>query len=177
MLNIAVQPHRFLASAGFYLLEANCSRRSASQTLMMDWRVTPNRLASLSRDSIIHSGKSTFTLLCFCKGRRALAMSKTALTSLPLSKSESNFFAFIQNHLFRPRPANRDDANVFAAVCDDRSSVLIFDSANDHESGFISRFCRNLNQIRIAPKILGLKKINTMFFQVNLAFLLIEPKR
>gem|GEM_PF-272537 len=47
-----------------YLLEATCSRRSASHTLITDWRVTPKRPASRSRDSIIQVGKSTLTRHC-----------------------------------------------------------------------------------------------------------------
>jgi hypothetical protein len=40
---------------------AEASKRSANQTLMTDWRVTPSLLASRSKESIIHVGKSTFT--------------------------------------------------------------------------------------------------------------------
>jgi hypothetical protein len=40
------------------------SRRSAIQTLMIDWRLTPKRRASRSSDSIIQTGKSTLTRRC-----------------------------------------------------------------------------------------------------------------
>ena len=40
------------------------SSRSASQSLMIDWRGTPRRLASRSRASTIQAGRSTFTLRC-----------------------------------------------------------------------------------------------------------------
>lgn len=53
-----------------------CSRRSASQTLMMDCRVIPIFPASLSNDSIIHKGKSTFTRFCSCNTRLALDNSR-----------------------------------------------------------------------------------------------------
>ena len=41
--------------------EALRSSRSAIHTLMIDWRVTPSRFASRSRDSTILDGKSTLT--------------------------------------------------------------------------------------------------------------------
>ena len=47
-------------------LEAVASRRSASQTLITDCRVTPSLLASRSGESIIQVGKSTFTRFCTC---------------------------------------------------------------------------------------------------------------
>jgi len=37
------------------------SRRSATQTLMIDWRGTPSRFASLSSEWIIQIGKSKLT--------------------------------------------------------------------------------------------------------------------
>lgn len=52
------------------------SRRSAIQTLMIDWRSTPRRRASRSSDSIIHAGKSTFTRRCSRPGGRAADMSQ-----------------------------------------------------------------------------------------------------
>ena len=41
---------------------------SASQTLMIDWRVTPRRDASRSSCSTIQIGKSTLTRLCSSLG-------------------------------------------------------------------------------------------------------------
>lgn len=46
--------------------------RSEIQTLMMDWRVTPNLLASLSNEWTIQLGKSTLTRSCSWSGLLAL---------------------------------------------------------------------------------------------------------
>jgi len=49
-----------------------------------------------------------------------------------LAKSASNFLAFIQDHLFRTRPANGDDPDAVTAVRDDSRPVLRVD-APDHQ--------------------------------------------
>jgi hypothetical protein len=36
---------------------------------------------------------------------------------LPLSKSASNFLAFIDSYLLNTRAANRDDPDIFSPVC------------------------------------------------------------
>ncbi|HLI35746.1 MAG TPA: hypothetical protein VKV80_00165 [Streptosporangiaceae bacterium] len=89
-------------TAGHAAVLPRCSRRSAIHTLMIDWRVMPRRFASMSSDSIIHSGKSTFTRRCSSPGRRAPARSRADVTSSPRSNSRSNSSAFIDRHLLVP---------------------------------------------------------------------------
>ena len=85
------------------------SSRSASHTLIMDWRVTPKRLASLSRDSIIHVGKSTFTRRCSWFGLFIFDKSRSETMSLPSSNFLSRLLAFIQFYLFKPGTPYGDD--------------------------------------------------------------------
>ena len=92
-------------SRGHAAFPSRCSSRSAIQTLMTDWRVTPRRLASRSSFSIIHEGKSTFTRRCSRPGRRAAGRSRAAITSSPASKRSSNssvLILLINLHLFAP---------------------------------------------------------------------------
>jgi len=77
-------------------LDAESSRRSASHTLMMDCRVMPSFIASRSRESIIHAGKSTLTRLCAGKGRFALDKSSAPVMSPPLSNCLSTTSAFLE---------------------------------------------------------------------------------
>src|SRR5690606_4811153 len=128
---------RSLRPSGYHLPDVVCSSRSASQTLIMDCRVTPSRPASRSRDSIIQVGKSTFTLFCSWSGRRALLTSRAAVMSLSSSKSASNFLAFIQCYLFRPGAANGNDTNPLATVCYDRRPVLAAQASNHQKPGLI----------------------------------------
>jgi len=48
----------------------------------MDCLGTPNRFASLSSKSIIHKGKSTFTLFCSCSGLLAFDILRYSEMSL-----------------------------------------------------------------------------------------------
>src|SRR5210317_2500860 len=104
---------------------------------MIDWRVTPSLDASLSSDSIIQVGKSTFTLFCTWLGRLILDRSKEPVMSFPLSKSESNFLAFIQLNFLSSRSSNRYDANVFTAVRDNSRPVLRAYFPDHQKSGLI----------------------------------------
>jgi len=69
------------STAATYLLAAFSSRRSTSQSLIIDWRVTPMRLASLSSESITQEGKSTLIRFCFWFGRLALDKSRSSIMS------------------------------------------------------------------------------------------------
>lgn len=62
------------------------SRRSTSQTLMIDCRVTPIRAASRSRDSTTHAGKSTLIRFWSWFIRRAVERSRSPrMSSFPSS--------------------------------------------------------------------------------------------
>src|SRR5450756_2369124 len=76
-----------------------CSSLSAIQTLMIDWRVTPSRPASRSRNSIIQTGKSTLTRRCTWLTLRAFSRSRADEMSSPSSNLRSNSLAFIDGYL------------------------------------------------------------------------------
>src|SRR5271157_5513804 len=84
-------------------IQSYFDNRSATHTFMIDCRGTPKRRASLSRDLIIHSGKSTLTLLIACPGLCAPENSKYLVISSPLSNRLSKSVAFINIRLFLPR--------------------------------------------------------------------------
>ena len=157
-------------------LEAGPRSRSASQTLMIDCRVTPRRPASRSSPSIIHVGKSTFTRLCSCIGRRAPARSSAADTLLPASKSRSKFLAFIQRHLVVTRPADRNNSNGIAARRDDSRPELRVDATDDQPPWLILGSCRDLQKVWVFPQALGLDKVDPMFLQIRRALSRVELK-
>ncbi len=66
-----------------------------AKLLIIDCLVTPNLLASRSRDSIIQVGKSTFPRLCACKTRLAFDKSNEAVMSEFSSNCCSKSLAFI----------------------------------------------------------------------------------
>ena len=98
---------------------------SAIQTLMMDCRVTPRRLASLSKRSIIQAGKSTLTRLCSWPGLLACYKSRNFEISSPSSNLLSNSLAFINLDLLFPRSPDRDNADLFIAIRDNRRPMIV----------------------------------------------------
>ena len=89
------------------------SSRSATQTLMMDCRGTPRRLASLSNKWTIHKGKSTFTLFCSCPGLLAFDISRYLEISSPSSNFLSNSRAFIYLNLLFSGSSSRNNPYLF----------------------------------------------------------------
>ena len=67
-----------------------CWRRSPSHIFITDWCDTTRRVASLSSESIIQTGKSTLTRFCSSLGRRALEKSRSSIMLSPLSNFFSN---------------------------------------------------------------------------------------
>jgi len=61
-----------MMSACFDLLATSDCSLSTNQTLIIDWRVTPIRAASLSREFTTQEGKSTFRRFCFWFIRRTV---------------------------------------------------------------------------------------------------------
>ena len=98
---------------------------SAIQTLMMDCRVTPRRLASLSKRSIIHAGKSTLTRLCSLPGLLARERSRNFEISSPPSNFLSSSLAFINLDILFPRSPDRDNADLFIAIRDNRRPMIV----------------------------------------------------
>src|SRR5215211_2666349 len=133
------------------LYETFRSRRSAIQTLIMDWRVTPRRLASRSRDWIIHEGKSTLTRRCSCPGLRIFDRSRSAVTSPPSSNLRSKSLAFIDRHLLNTSPADRDEPDPLTAVGNDRGPVLSRNHAHDHKKWLVFSASRNFHEHLIEP--------------------------
>ena len=118
----------YAASECFDLFETDCSKRSASQTLIMDCRVTPSREASLSRESIIHVGKSTFTRLCFWLGRLIADKSSSPTISALLSSNFlSKSLAFLDHHLGFSGSPSRNNSNIPCAIGYDSRPVLVSD--------------------------------------------------
>ncbi len=101
-----------------------CSNLSASQILMIDCRGTPSRLASLSRERIIQSGKSTLTLFCSFAGRPAFERSRCLVRSFPSSNALSKSLAFIYFNLLMSCSAHRDNSYVLTTICDNSRPVV-----------------------------------------------------
>jgi hypothetical protein len=88
------------------------STRSAIQSLMMDWRVTPSRGASRSSDSIIHDGKSTLTRRCSSgdggsrRGPDRIYMPPRGARSVASDRGrrESGPHSQLGRHIAHPRP-------------------------------------------------------------------------
>src|SRR5690606_34276299 len=112
------QPALLVLGCGF-LLEVPCCSLSDNHTLIIDCRVTPRRAASLSRDSIIHIGKSTLTRFCACKGLLALERSRSFEISLPSSNFLSRLLAFIQIYLFNSGPSDRNYSDIVISISND----------------------------------------------------------
>jgi hypothetical protein len=114
---------------------------------MIDWRVTPNLDASLSKDSIIQIGKSTLTLRCDWLGRLILERSKDAEMSFSLSNSESNFLAFIYFDLFNSGSSHGDDSYALISMGDYGGPVFIKNLPNHEIARLIDSLGRNLQEI------------------------------
>ena len=132
-----------LASVFNDLLTAVCSNLSASQTLIIDCLVTPTRLASLSRPSTIQAGKSTLTLFCSARGRRAFVRSNESVMSLPSSNFRSKVLALIQCHLFFSRPSNRDQSDFTISVSNYSRPVFLVDNTDCEKPWLVQSFRRN----------------------------------
>ena len=137
---------------------------------MIDWRGTPRRRASLSRDLIIHSGKSTLTRLIPWPGLRAPENCRYFVMSSPLSNRLSKSLAFIKLHLFLPRATHRDDPNLLLSVSDNCGPVFPVDATYDQKPRFVRCPSSDLKKIWIIPKRLGGLKINAMLHFVHNAF-------
>src|SRR5690554_3024053 len=140
---------------------------------MIDWRVTPSRPASLSKDSIIQVGKSTFTRFCSWRGRRAFERSKASVMSLPLSNSESNFLAFIDCYLLYSRATNRDYSDVVVSRGYYSGPMLLAYTPDNKKPRLIQCFCWYFNEIRVIPKSLGRVKVYAMLIKVGLTLFVI----
>ena len=138
------------------------SRRSASQTLITDCRVTPSLLASRSRESIIQVGKSTFTRFCSCSTRFALDKSKEAVRSTPSSNCCSNFLARITCHLFCTRATNGYQSYIGLTVGNDGRPMRAIYQPDHQKPRFIIGFRRDFQQHRVIPECLCRHKIDTV---------------
>lgn len=151
-------------------------RRSEIHTLMMDCRVTPKRAASLSREWIIHAGKSTFTRRGSSFVLLARAMSRNSKTLFPASKRASNSLAFIKFSLLTAGASDGNNADASAAPGDNRRPVFSTHLPYYQGPRFILALKRNLQQLRIIPERLSLHEIKSMLFFVYLTLLLIKFK-
>ena len=158
------------------MLEVPCCNLSDNQTFIIDCRVTPRRAASLSRESIIHIGKSTLTLFCACKGLLALVRSKLLVISLPSSNFLSRLLAFIQIYLFYSRPSDRNYSNVVISISNDSGPMYWSNSPDDNKSRFILSFSRDLQKIWVIPKRLSLNKVYSVFFLILSTFFRVKFK-
>jgi len=93
---------------------------------------------------------------------------------LSLSKSESNFLAFIDNHLFNSRATDGDDPDVFTSRRYDSGPVLFAYTADGDKPRLIGCLSGDFDQIGISPERLSMDEINATLFQIHLAFSLIE---
>ena len=129
---------------------------------MIDWRVTPGRLASLSRDSIIHTGKSTLPpSLCLIGApspgqaegfRDVFAIIEFFDQASWLSWSSTSSFRERLTEMMRSPVARRYNGR----------TVLAFDRANNQQSRFVARLGGDLDKERVKPASLCIKGVNPM---------------
>src|SRR6202046_1639780 len=143
------------------------SSRSAIQTLMMDWRVTPSRRASRSSDSIIHDGKSTLTRRCSSPGRRIAARSRSPVTSSPSSNFWSNSSALIECYLLPPGTAGRDDPYLLFTVGHQHRPVLPPDLADHTPSVLAGCPGGDLHPHDVLPERLCCGEVDPVLLQVR----------
>src|SRR5579883_1159920 len=129
---------------------------------MMDWRVTPNRVASLSSEWIIQAGKSTLTRIVVAFTRLARDRSRYLEMSFPASKSLSSSLAFIEFILLNPRPPHGDDPRPPSPFRDDRGPDLVPDLPDQHRPGLVPSLQRDLEKLRIVPKSLRFDEIDAV---------------
>src|SRR5215471_528328 len=167
VLSAADQTGSLISGIASAWRQAARSSRSAIQTLIMDWRVTPSRRASRSSDSIIHTGKSTLTRRCSNPGRRIAARSRSPVTSSPSSNFWSNSSALIQCPLLLPCPAGRDDPYPLLPVGDHRRPVPVCDLADYQPPGLVSRAGGNLRPHGVVPERLNLGEVDAVLLQIR----------
>ncbi len=115
----------------------------------------------------------TKTLFCCCFGLLDMDKSWCSILLLFSSNLLSNSLDFI-NINFLPPGSNRDPSYFLASVYDDRRPVISFRFFQSHEIFAHHLFYRNLNKIKIFPKLYI--AINTMFLSSCINLIIIKTK-
>ncbi len=133
--------------------------------------LTPIRLASRSRLSIIHAGISTLMRFGSSLCRRAPETSRCSMTFCPSSKASSNSEAFIQCPFFIPCSSHRDYPDFSSTRRHDGRPDLACIHSQYYRSGLIHHPGWYFKQVWIIPDTLRFFKVDPVFGKVQRALL------